>query len=418
MDTTGDYGERPVPGRDVPGRKPPAQPVHRLAWLGEDVRGRELPPARFEGSIPFPPALLERHGAVVLRPAVVTLVAGRPVPRSTAYRAGVLLVREGTAQDDAFFGRANTALQDLGVSLVKPPPIAVDERLQRYRERLNDLPRPVRIAVNEDAGPRRVDAWPVLQTLRASGTLASVGSASVGLDHLLVGSAMVSIGGSPGAVEGSPGAVEGSPGPAVYLKPGTGGRVPVAVALAPPRPSPTCLRRRPVMAVLDTGITDPPHPWLAGVVRTDPVVQAAVQAAGEAAQAAGPGPGKVITGPLDTPFDDLDFVQDIDTHAGHGTFIAGVVRQVAPDALVTAIRGTRPDPVDLGPEHFEVLRLCRLPASVADLAADLNLPVGVVRILISDLRDRSLIRIHHPVSPARLPDPRILREVVDGLRRL
>jgi hypothetical protein len=87
-------------------------------------------------------------------------------------------------------------------------------------------------------------------------------------------------------------------------------------------------------------------------------------------------------------------------------------------ALVTAVRGARPDPVDLDPEHFEMLRLCRLPASVADLAADLNLPLGVVRILISDLRDRGLIRIHHPVSPARLPDPRILREVADGLRRL
>ncbi|HLQ55712.1 MAG TPA: DUF742 domain-containing protein [Streptosporangiaceae bacterium] len=87
-------------------------------------------------------------------------------------------------------------------------------------------------------------------------------------------------------------------------------------------------------------------------------------------------------------------------------------------ALVTAIRGARPDPFDLDPEHFEVLRLCRLPASVADIAADLDLPLGVVRILISDLRDRSLIRIHHPIPPARLPDPRILREVVDGLRRL
>lgn len=87
-------------------------------------------------------------------------------------------------------------------------------------------------------------------------------------------------------------------------------------------------------------------------------------------------------------------------------------------ALVTAIRGVRPDPFDLDPEHFELLRLCRLPASVADLAADLNLPLGVVRILISDLRDRGLIRIHNPVPPARLADPRILREVVDGLRRL
>jgi hypothetical protein len=87
-------------------------------------------------------------------------------------------------------------------------------------------------------------------------------------------------------------------------------------------------------------------------------------------------------------------------------------------ALVTAIRGARPDPIELDPEHIELLRLCRLPASVADLAADLNLPLGVVRVLISDVRDRGLIRIHHPVSPARLPDPRILREVVDGLRRL
>lgn len=87
-------------------------------------------------------------------------------------------------------------------------------------------------------------------------------------------------------------------------------------------------------------------------------------------------------------------------------------------ALVTAVRGATRDSLQLDPEHFELLRLCRLPASVADLAADLDLPLGVVRILIADLRDRSLVRIHHPVAPARLPDPRILREVADGLRRL
>jgi len=386
MDTTGDYGERPVPGRDVPGRKPPAQPVHRLAWLGEDVRGRELPPARFEGSIPFPPALLERHGAVVLRPAEVTLVAGRPVPRSTAYRAGVLLVREGTAQDDAFFGRANAALQDLGVSLVKPPPIAVDERLQRYRERLNDLPRPVRIAVNEDAGPRRVDAWPVLQTLRASGTLASVGSASVGLDHLLVGSAMVSIGGSPGAVEGSPGAVEGSPGPAVYLRPGTGGRVPVAVALAPPRPSPTCTRRRPVVAVLDTGMS--PHPWLNGYVRPDEDAQAAVLAAEQALQSTEPAV-QLLADEWDTPFNDQDFVQDIDTHAGHGTFIAGLVRQVAPDARVTAVRIMHPDGVVYEGDLLAALRVLRLRTEDAQNGGPADGLVDVVSLSLGYFDERS-----------------------------
>jgi hypothetical protein len=87
-------------------------------------------------------------------------------------------------------------------------------------------------------------------------------------------------------------------------------------------------------------------------------------------------------------------------------------------AIVTAIRGVRPDPEHLDPEHFELLRLCRLPTSVADLASALDLPLGVVQILLADLRERSLIGVHHPIPPAQLPDPRILREVADGLRRL
>ena len=57
------------------------------------------------------------------------------------------------------------------------------------------------------------------------------------------------------------------------------------------------------------------------------------------------------------------------------------------------------------------------PISVADLAADLDLPLGVVRILIADLRERGLVAVHHPV-PMRLTDPKLLREVADGLRRL
>jgi hypothetical protein len=87
-------------------------------------------------------------------------------------------------------------------------------------------------------------------------------------------------------------------------------------------------------------------------------------------------------------------------------------------ALVTAVRGVEVNPMGLDPEHLALLRMCRLPASVADLAADLDLPVGVVQILLADLRERSLIHVHHPTLPARLPDPRILREVADGLRRL
>jgi DNA-binding transcriptional ArsR family regulator len=86
-------------------------------------------------------------------------------------------------------------------------------------------------------------------------------------------------------------------------------------------------------------------------------------------------------------------------------------------SMVVAIRGSRADPLGLEPEHLVVLHRCRLPISVADLAADLDLPLGVVRILIADLREGGLVAVHHPV-PMRLTDPRLLREVADGLRKL
>ena len=71
-------------------------------------------------------------------------------------------------------------------------------------------------------------------------------------------------------------------------------------------------------------------------------------------------------------------------------------------AMVTAVRGAQASTYDLEPEHLTLLRLCRLPASVADLASDMDLPLGVVRILLSDMRERGLVRVYHPV-PRGLP---------------
>ncbi len=80
------------------------------------------------------------------------------------------------------------------------------------------------------------------------------------------------------------------------------------------------------------------------------------------------------------------------------------------------------DPVwdmTLSPEHAHILGLCReRPQSVAELAADLDLAVGVVRVLIGDLVDEELVHVTRPVPPAELPDESILREVIDGLRAL
>jgi Protein of unknown function (DUF742) len=87
-------------------------------------------------------------------------------------------------------------------------------------------------------------------------------------------------------------------------------------------------------------------------------------------------------------------------------------------AMVTVQRRATPDPGKLEPEHRVVLRLCRVPMSVADLAAELHLPVGVVRVILADLREQGIITIHRPVSPANLIDAQILERVADGLRRL
>lgn len=87
-------------------------------------------------------------------------------------------------------------------------------------------------------------------------------------------------------------------------------------------------------------------------------------------------------------------------------------------AVVVATKRAKPSPAKLDPEHFSMLRLCRRPTTVADLATDLDLPLGVVQVLLADLRERSLITVHNPIPPAKLPDPRILREVADALRRL
>ncbi|MEV7344612.1 DUF742 domain-containing protein [Streptomyces sp. NPDC093544] len=77
------------------------------------------------------------------------------------------------------------------------------------------------------------------------------------------------------------------------------------------------------------------------------------------------------------------------------------------------------DDTSLGPEHRALIELCRIETqSVAELSADADLPVGVVRVLLGDLLELGCVTVSRPVPPAQLPDERILREVIDGLRAL
>jgi DNA-binding transcriptional ArsR family regulator len=86
-------------------------------------------------------------------------------------------------------------------------------------------------------------------------------------------------------------------------------------------------------------------------------------------------------------------------------------------AIVRARSIGQPDSADLEPEHLAMLAQCQQPMSAADLSAALDLPLGVIRILLGDLRDRGLVTIDQP-RPERVRNVRLLREVADGLRRL
>ena len=85
-------------------------------------------------------------------------------------------------------------------------------------------------------------------------------------------------------------------------------------------------------------------------------------------------------------------------------------------ATVTMTRARVAEPGGLAPEYLSVLRLAQAPTAVADIASDVDLPLGVVRILLADLRESGLVTIQAPVT-AKV-DKNTLREVLHGLRGL
>ncbi len=87
-------------------------------------------------------------------------------------------------------------------------------------------------------------------------------------------------------------------------------------------------------------------------------------------------------------------------------------------ATVTATRAAITEPGSLAPEHVSVLALARAQTTVADIASDVDLPLGVVRIILADLRELGLISIRTPVVLAERVDTHTLREVLNGLRGL
>jgi hypothetical protein len=70
------------------------------------------------------------------------------------------------------------------------------------------------------------------------------------------------------------------------------------------------------------------------------------------------------------------------------------------------------------PEHRQILALCGQQITVADLAADTALPVGVVRVLIADLTMQGAVAVVRQQPTDQRSEKNVLQEILDGLRAL
>lgn len=106
------------------------------------------------------------------------------------------------------------------------------------------------------------------------------------------------------------------------------------------------------------------------------------------------------------------------------------------DLVTLVVAESEPSP-GMQKEHAAILRMCRYPMAVVEIAAGLRLPVTIVKILLSDLLATGRITARHPTTSraarpadgsrgadgagaagAHLPDPQLLEQVLVGLRNL
>lgn len=69
------------------------------------------------------------------------------------------------------------------------------------------------------------------------------------------------------------------------------------------------------------------------------------------------------------------------------------------------------------PESKAIYEHARRPVSMAELSALLTIPLGVIRVLVSELADSGLILVH-PTGHTYRYDKNVLERVLDGLDKL
>jgi hypothetical protein len=68
-------------------------------------------------------------------------------------------------------------------------------------------------------------------------------------------------------------------------------------------------------------------------------------------------------------------------------------------------------------EQARIVELCRRPVSIAEVAAHLRVPLGVARVLVSDLHADRMLTVHRaPSTTDGRPKTEVLERLLSGLR--
>jgi hypothetical protein len=88
--------------------------------------------------------------------------------------------------------------------------------------------------------------------------------------------------------------------------------------------------------------------------------------------------------------------------------------------LITLVVAARPPGEEeiWEPEHLSILELAQQPVAVAEIAARMNIPTGVARVMLDDLSARGALIMRTTYTDTSTPKLQILKAVADGLRAL
>jgi hypothetical protein len=90
---------------------------------------------------------------------------------------------------------------------------------------------------------------------------------------------------------------------------------------------------------------------------------------------------------------------------------------LALETLISASPGSAPTEEHL--EYARIRELTQQPRSVAEIAALLEVPLGVARVLLADLAGAGGIVVHTSATPTgEMPEFGLMQRVLDGLRKL